>query len=349
MTLNANQKKKIKISIRLIYLCLILMPLLVVSTYTWFSLSKTPRVSDMDYSVSCGTGMELAFDPLSADEEWTQFLDFGTREAVSTVLKPVTWSNENQSFYAAEYGMDGRIAGITKKLTDEANANKDTAEGYYIKRTFYARTGEPVSVSLSPAVVGADGTEGSGTYLIGTPEWNGETIVHDNGGLGFEYAIRVGLRITTLEADGITPSEDSVFYIYEPNCDGHIVRNSLGEVELLEADPGLEERQYRTFSIDGDGTSQLIEEDYLIQQTTSTWTEAYPVQREVIIQDLGDFLTEPWLFELEADGMAQIDLYIWLEGQDVDCSSLIGQDARLFLNIQFQAIADTGSGLEPIR
>lgn len=347
MKLKSEQKQKLKITVRLLYLCLILFPLLCAATYTWFRLSKTPKVSDMEYSVSSGTGMELAFDPQSSDEEWTQFLDFSEVQEQYAPLKPVTWSDENQCFFAAEYGIDGRIIGITRELSDEENANRNDAFGYYIKETFYARTGEPVHVSLTPPTAGVDETEGAGTYLIGTPIWDSESVSHDNGGLGFEYAIRVGIRITKLEEDGVTLGDDSVLYIYEPNCDSHVAAGEEN-APLVTITDDVESIEFSTPSIDG--TAQLIDEMYLIRQTTSSWSEADPVQRAVVIQEMGEFLTDTWLFDLDADEIAQIDLYIWLEGQDVDCNNLIGQQkAQLFMNFQFSAEAENGSGLETIQ
>ena len=307
----------------------------------------------MEYSVSCGTGMELAFYPDANDEEWTQFLDFSeVEEEEHAPLQPVTWSDEAQCFYGAQYGLDGRLIGITRQLSDELNANQSDSSGCYIIRTFYARTGENVSVSLAPATIGADGTEGSGTYLVGSPEWNEETISHDNAGLGFEYAIRVGLRITHLEDDGISLSDDSVFYIYEPNCDSHVMMAESGAAELIVDDS--ESLDYFTPSID-DPDLPLTDTAYIIKQTTSSWSESDPVERGVVIQELGKFLSEEeegegvWLFDLYGGEMVQIDVYIWLEGQDVDCSNLIGQSSKLFLNLQFKAEAENASGLEEIR
>lgn len=384
MKLQKNQKKKLSIGIRCLYLVLILLPLLVTATYTWFSLSRTPKVSEMSLSVDSGTGLELAFSYDS--EEWTQHIDYSEIMADYAPLKPVTWSEANQSFYAAEYGIDGRIAHISQKLSDELNANRGDVYGYYIKNTFYARTGEPVRVSLAPAVVGADGTQGAGTYVIGTPVWNEETIQHDNGGYGAESAVRIGFRITKLNADG-TPStqEAPIFYIYEPNYNSHAKGHSealetywenvthkdqegdtsesqegtvgdataeseqthVNSTHINAEDPELAE----LFLIDTpsiDGTATLVPQERLIRQSFSTWQETYPIQKGVIVQRLGEFYDDTFLFELEPNGLVKIEMYIWLEGQDVDCDNRIGYEAQLFANVQFQAIADTGTGLEEI-
>lgn len=304
--------------------------LLVAATYTWFSLSKTPRVNDMDLHVSTPVGLEIALQYDSPDDQWGQVLDFNDLVTQTSVLKPCTWSEKDQCFYAASYGMDGRVAGITMRLTDTENANVEGSRGFYTKGTIYARTGAKVKVSLSEAVTLDDGTKGSGTYVIGTPVWNDQSILHDNGGSGAEYAVRIGIKVTPIGPEGAETGE-SIFYIYEPNSDKHI----NGSTEYVE-----------TQSIDG--TGGLVPAERLITQTTSSWSEAYPVQRDVTIRQMGEFTSEKNLFVLDEGEMVRLDLYIWLEGQDVDCTGQIGDAAQILANLQFAADYDEQSGLVPI-
>lgn len=328
--MNAKLKRKRTFDILLkFYLVLILLVLLTVASYTWFAISRKPKVSDMALYINSGTGMELALEPQA--EEWTQQLKLADLLDGYTPLRPVTWSDRDQCFYTASYGMDGRLSGIAFKLSDERNANRSDNEGFYIKLTFYARTGEPVSVSLSEALAVDQNTQGAGTWLIGTPIWNDQTILHDDGGQGAQYAMRIGLRISKLGLDGSPLDEESVFYIYEPNCNGH----ANGSTEYV-ATPSI------------DGSALLVPEDRLILQTMSSWSEVYPVQREVLMRHMGEFMTDRKLFELDVEEVAQIEVYVWLEGQDPDCSNFYGTEAQILANLQFSASADTHSGLQPI-
>lgn len=312
----------------LIWISLILLVLLTVASYTWFALSRTPRVSDMNMYVNAGAGLQIA---LSHDaEQWGQQLDFLDMSDETAPLRPVTWSEKDQRFYAAIYGIDGRLTGRWEPLTDSRHANKDNADGYYCMGTFYARSDQPVEVSLAKAAVSADGHEGHGTYLIGTPLWNGDTISHDNGGVGAECAVRIGIRVTPVDKQGKPTGKPPVFYIYEPNADGHI-DGTWGYV--------------RTSSIDG--AENLVSPDRLITQTTTAWTEAYPVQRDVLVYKMGEFTGDTKLFSLEANEMVKLELYIWLEGQDMDCTNQIRQ-AKILANIQFTTEAGDQSGMTPI-
>lgn len=326
------QKKDKKRSVRIalyFYLLLILLLLLTVASYTWFSLTQTPRVSDLSMHVATSSGLELALAPDA--EEWVLQLDYAEMVPETSPLRPVTWSEENQQFFAAVYGMDGRLTGQWEPLTDQRNANKDSMDGYYVHAKFYARTGTSSDISLSPAVEVDEGVQGSGTYLIGTPLWNAEEIIHENGGKGAENAIRVGIRITPVNVDGTAvDGEDPLFYIYEPNADDH-----TDGTEGYIATPSI------------DGTDSLVPEERMIIQSASTWSEADPVQRSVVIKELGEFTTENFLFRIESGEIVQIDLYIWLEGQDADCTNRINQ-AQILANVQFAANVEDFSGLVPI-
>lgn len=328
LTPNQRQRRR---TIIYVYVLLILLILLVSASYTWFALSRTPRVSDMAMYVSSETGLELAAGYDAADEEWGQTIDFLALVGEDTLLKPATWSNTQNTLLTMNYGNDGRIIGNRySTLTDEQHSNRNDINAYYVKAVFYARTGSDVAVSLGEAIEVNEGENTAGTYVIGTPIWNEQTILHDNGGSGAETAIRIGLAITPINELGETDGE-RMFYIYEPNYDTHIDPQIIGD--------------QATASIDG--SAALIDSTRLIRQTTSSWTEASPVQREVTIKSLGQFTTPTDLFTMKAGEMVRIELYVWLEGQDVDCTNLI-EDAQIIANVQFATEYTGQSGLVDI-
>ena len=313
-----------------IYMLLILFTLLTVASYTWFSLSRTPRVSDMNMYINSQTGLEISDDPLA--EEWKLQLDFLDLVDVTSPLRPITWSDYAQQFYAASYGVDGRLMPLSdwQPLNDDRHANKDTLDGFYIKATLYARSDVAMNVSLSPAVEVDEGVNGSGTYVIGTPIWDAVSVVHSNGGQGAENAVRLGFRVTPVDETGESIGPASQMIIYEPNADVHI-DDTFGYVETPSIDGGL----------------SLVPADRLIRQTASSWSEAYPVQRNVLIRRLGDFEDDTHLFSMEAGETVRIDIYVWLEGQDMDCTNMIRQ-AQILASIQFAGDPGTQSGMKPI-
>ena len=325
---NSERKKRRLLFVMLILSLLILIPLLSVATYTWLAISKTPKVSDMEMTINSDPGLQLAWSADAPEEQWLQQLNFIDAVPEDTLLTPVTWSDAQKSFFTAEFGNDGRNASLGVRLSDEMDTNSN--QGHYVKFTLFGRTGQNVGVSLSPAVTLADQTKSAGTYLIGTPVWQAEQTLHEDGGRGAQYATRIGFRFTKIFADG-TQGEQSGMYIYEPNADGH-VDGSVGY----------------TATPSSDGAQSLVPAERLLTQTTSTWEESYPVERDVVIRQLGQFDRELELFSLTAQEKVKIEVYIWLEGMDVDCVNAIGTGAKIFANLQFSADAQGHSGLVPV-
>ncbi len=325
-----QQRKSNRASAVFLYLILILilLTLLVTASYTWFTISRTPRVSNLDIYVNAPSGLELA--PSLDTGEWGQQISFGALGLNDTPLKPCTWSDQDNTFYAMVYGMDGRQTGEWLPLNDRTNANRDDAYGYYVCASVYARAGEKYKIHLTPAMEVEEGVSGAGTYLVGTPEWDAQQIIHNNGGTGAEFAVRLGFRVTLVDAAGEPLADPGDLIIYEPNSDGH-PGGALGYVST----PSI------------DGTEHLVPEERLICQTTSLWTEADPVERSVVVYDMGEFTTDTYLFDLEAGQTARIDIYIWLEGQDVDCTNMI-TEAQIMANLQFAAEVGDQSGMVPI-
>lgn len=324
----ANDSRRRKRIFLYSVLILILLSLFSTATYTWFTLSRTPRVSNIGLYVNAPTGMQLS--ATLENPEWVYRLDMTDLTPETSPLRPVTWSERSQRFYAAQYGADGRQSGNWHPLSDENNANRDDVYGYYMKLTFYATSGTAVDVSLTHAMEVEEGVSGYGTYLIGSPVWDADNVLHYNGGNGAETAMRIGIRVTPL-AEQQPVEEQSQFYIFEPNCDSHI-DGSSGYM----ATPSI------------DGSALLVPEDRLIRQTTTAWRETDPVLRGLVDYEMGQFETPTDLFSLQANEIVQIDLYLWLEGQDVDCNNQIGREAQIVANVQFLAESGDQSGLTPI-
>lgn len=320
---NPERKRQRRTTVRLLYLLLILLPLLSTATYTWFSLSRTPKVNAMALYVNTPVGLEITWTP-DDEDSWGQNLNYADYVKGDTILRPATYSDAQKTFYSTNYSMDGRIIDIGYALDDARNTNRDDGAGYYLKMTCYVRTDENVSVSLAKA------QENAGTYLIGNPTWNAEEIVHNDGGKGAQSAVRVGLNITKYDTKG-EQDGDPVFMIYEPNCMNH-----------YDNSPGY----FPTPSIDG--TENLVPDDRLIRQTSTFWAEVDPVQKDMLAYIYGEFIDDEHLFDLDEDCQAKIDIYIWLEGQDMDCVNDIGKEAHLFANIQFLAEIKPGSGMQEI-
>lgn len=320
-----------------LYLMFVLLTLSVVASYTWFSLSKTPRVSNMNVYVTSAAGLELSPDP--GPENWQLQLNFYDTGALPVELRPVTWSEKNQCFWAAAFGNDGRLMSYNywQPLVDGRHTIPNT-EGYYIKSTFYARSGVVTDVSFTPpVVVNQEGTQGAGTYVIGVAGWDLESLIHVNNGKGAESSIRIGIRTTPVDSAGnpLTDSEGNPrkrgdMFIYEPNIDRHVGKNT---------------GYYPTPSIDG--TETLVPEDRLILQTATSWGDMETPEISNIKLEMGEFITNPTLFTVYPGEITKVELYIWLEGQDMDCVNPM-KGAQLIANLQFTGSTEAQTGMVPI-
>jgi len=325
-TKKSKTSKSVSYIILYFYMLVILLALLTVASYTWFSISRTPSVNDIAMYINTPMGLEISLSPDSG--EWGKRLSFADMVPETSPLRPATWSEKDQKFYGVMFGMDGRPNGSLIPLSDDQNANRDHYEGYYCVGTFYARTDDAVRVSLTPAVaVEEDGTMGAGTFVTGTPIWNYNTLSHDNGGKGAEYAIRIGIQVHRLDQNHRPTDEPPQFFIYEPNSDTHI-GDTVGYVDT----PGV------------DGTPTLVDPDRIFAQSTTTWTDVSPAQRNKQTYVFGEFTEDTEMFILRDNETVMIRLYIWLEGQDADCCNVIA-DAQITANIQFLAQSYNESGM----
>lgn len=136
-------------------LLLALLVLLVASSYTWFSLSKRPRVSELALYINAPTGLTIARNYDAEEAQWTQKLSFPDLVSEADPLKPVTYSQQNKGFFAVNYGFDGRMTDRFLPLSDQTHANRTDGNGYYVVGTFYARYGIDDLV-LRPATLGGN-------------------------------------------------------------------------------------------------------------------------------------------------------------------------------------------------
>ena len=296
------------------------------ATYAWFAMSRTPIVSDLTLNVVTESRMEIAPDVNGKPGEWDAVLDLSESQKNTTSLRTVTWSNKSNAFYAAEYGPDGRISSLNKALTDAKNATilpngPKASDEYYMAVKFWIRASSTAAIGLSEAKEVDDGRAGSGTYVIGNPVWNGSVKKHENGGHGLETAVRLGFKCQTTDLNG-NPQGGSNFIVYEPNCDTH-VDGSKGYTETTNKDHG----------------KGLVPESNLIRQTTSRWNETTPVLKSDVVYELGQFETDTQLFEVSPETMQQVTLYVWLEGQDVDCvNAAAGYETSILANVQLKVL-----------
>ena len=349
-------KKKIKRNTYFgfyLYLIIVLLSLFTVASYTWFTMSRVPQVNNMNVTIVSQQGLELSRTP--GADTWYQQLNFlqmvPTVITNNQVLRPATWSDKNGCFYAATYGADGRHKGY-KELNDGQNE-------YYIKTTYYARSGQSVDVKLQEIVSLNLSTDLSfnaltnidlaGSFMMGVPGFSLEDVLEGHTG-NADKAVRIGFRFTQVDKANNQLSARGPMIVYEPNCDVH-AKEPKGYVPT----PSV------------DGTATLVGSEYdddgnpnprLIRQTATTFGLDDPTNFDQVQINVGQFLYNPTLFHLDTGQIVKIEMYIWLEGQDIDCTNAsvfalndlkdLYDDQWLIGNIQFAGSTESQSGMVPI-
>ena len=320
----AQARKKLML---LGWIAAVLLILLTSATYAWLGISSNPTVSDLALSVVTDNALELAPDVEGVPGEWGTILNLSELSALTAPLKPATYLAAEGAFYAPNYGWDGRVDfSAPIRLTDQNGAlfsSADAAEeaegnGYLFVSDFWVRAqASDCIVTLTPAVEREDGVLGSGTFVVGEPVWDENHFVHKESGNGAQYAIRMAFRVDETDDHG-NVSGEPIWIFYEP-C-----------VEEGEAIAGA------------DGSESFFGSHKVVRQLPSQWSDLSPALRDTVNYQPGQFLTEDLsLFAMEAGHARHITLYIWLEGQDEDCTNAISE-GRIFSNIQFSAVATGG-------
>lgn len=341
-----------------LYATVISLVLLTASSYAWLTISNRPAVSDLALTIATEYHLELAPDIGGQPGEYGSLLDFTKESEGKSALRPVTYDAERDSFLAPSYGDDGRVARLTPLSENYMDrfireGDKEATSCIYISDFWIRAANANCDVLLTPAIDREDGQLGSGTFLVGEPVWDEKTFTHTDAGNGAQYAVRIGLRV-----DEETDEEGNVisapaFFIYEPNADG-------GNGRLLTQDP--EEIILRdTYGISG---LPLQGENRLLQQYCTTWEEETPILKDSVHYHLGDFVGQDYdadgnqilqgktsdevvfFLNLKPSQERHVRLYIWLEGQDIDCTNEISR-GRLLANLQFTGVEKRNEDIVP--
>jgi len=298
-----TDRRKLLVTLYIVIMSLIL---LVTATYAWMEISSSPTVSDLALSLVSDNALLLAPDAGGEPGSWSSIMDLSEFQNLEAPLQPVTYSAAEDAFYEPEYGWDGRMANVRGTKLDNNASSIMTYDFWMMTET------TTCGVQLSQGAASQNGELGSGTFVVGEPVWDQTTITHKDGGQGVQNAIRVGFRVW--DEDG-NPGD---LIIYEPNADG-----GSGALETTSIDGGLLQGDHK-----------------IIRQYSSSWEETFPVLNDEVIYSVGKFFDgeNDTLVHLKAGIPVRITLYIWLEGQDADCTNSISAIAgRILANFQFEA------------
>ena len=312
---NSKKRKKSKKIFIAILMILFTGVILTASTYAWFTANKTVTVSEIDVNVTTSEGLQISADAV----KWKTVISNDditgvTYEGSTNQLPGQTASIKPTS----TVGEIDTATGFMKMFVGDVTSN---ASGDYILtatqsiETKSTTTGDFVVFDLFFQTNAA-----ATVYLTSS-----SSVIAPKTATGIQNASRVGFvvqghadvgsdaaTIRALKSDGTVPA-----VIWEPNNDVHTaaaVKHAADVYQISTQQAGAPKLAYKGVKKDISKTANIplnsAETEYFADVTPNISTTA-----------AGILSTEyKRLFDLKA-GVTKVRIYMWVEGQDVDCEN----------------------------
>ena len=283
-------------------------------SYAWFTMGDTSRVEEIDVNVQAAGGMQISADAAT----WKTILPVGDlKKETETTEWPTAVDSEGNPLGILPTSTVGEYKAVTENgpqrqqmflgtVNDhgvlEADASK--AAGNYIAFDLYVKVDEQETLVLD-----------AGSYVKGL-----------NANIDSELAVRVSFahfgstKLTPNDAKALNTVSSKL--IWEPNANYHtqeVINNGKATQDTVQAN--------------FEGVSGVGEDGKTAN--TATLAENLVFQTEYK-GDNGVIGVTKDLFVL-GEGTNKIRVYIWLEGQDVDCvNSVSGEGFAVGLNFKLK-------------
>lgn len=310
---NKNQKKNnIKQSILILLLIALL---LIASTYAWFTANTNVEISTLNVKVEAANGLQISADGTNwktilqntdIDPDNVSKTYGGNINQIPTVMEPtstvgtMTAAGQMEMFAGTvTSNTDGAWVLSAEKLTDTQGKGENA--GKYIVFDTFLKVDSDMELSLE-----AD---------------SGVTVKEGGQDKGLQNAARVafvelghtdsGSSLTTIQ--GLNDGTSSTVHIWEPNYNRHTstgITNAYDNYGKTVTDNSETADSYVGVKaeIPSDSPVALASTD---EKYFSTVTPAYKTK------DTGEKVS---MLTLKA-GITKVRIYMWVEGQDVDCEN----------------------------
>lgn len=313
MNKKKNNKKKI---LPLILLLLLTTIMLSTSTYAWFTANKTVTIQSINVNVATSSGLQISTDAKNWKSvitnnditEPTDWKDDNTNQFPS-MLVPVSTAGDvdTTSGHLKMFSGDVGTTNGEFSLTSEALTEAKGTTGKFIAFDIFLRTEEsnkPIYLTTDSNVIKKANTDDKGLKNAARVAF----VVQGNAASTAEPATLRGLKASGSGAGIVT--------IWEPNSDVH---TSYGVAAALEyynkittVGPGAD-------ALDYEGVYAAISSPVLLKEANST-KHASNFKAVTTLKTIETPTAYTQLITL-ASGVTKIRVYLWVEGQDVDCEN----------------------------
>jgi len=328
MKQSSKRKTSLKSSIMILLLVTIL---LIASSYAWFTSNQTVTVSSLDVSVEAKNGLQISVDGTNwksiiqnKDLENASATYSSNVNQIPTQLEPVSTIGQTDAatgFMNMYYGTvdpdkDGNYILASVKDTE----TKGT-EGKFIAFDLFFKVEQDTPVYLS--------TNSNVEYTEGKSD------------LGLQNAARVAFVNEGNLPSGSTVSAIQALkgavntYIWEPNYDVHTPAAVSNAYDTY----GIETTTSGAAALAYDGIKAEFSKDVgvkLLRESNAATNSDLFATVTPNLKTIKDFTANQSLFTL-TKGITKMRIYMWIEGQDVDCENN-ASGANISYNLQITTL-----------
>ena len=322
---NKSKKRSLKSSLLILLLTAVL---LIVSTYAWFTSNQTVTVSSLNVNVEAKNGLQISVDgtnwkSIISNEDISSAITTysAAKNQIPAVLEPVSTAglvDTTTGYLNMYYGTVDSTSG-TPLLTavKETDANGTTGKYIAFDLFFKVDVDTPVWITPNSGVNPKMGTDGV-TPTVDKGLKNASRMAFVNEG-------NLAPGATTAAIQALKGATDATVSIWEPNYDVHTpagVQAAQDIYAITTTTTGGSVIPYK-------GVKAPISTGVALNSSSTDYfasvTPAYTT--------VANFSSNESFMTLSA-GVTKIRMYMWIEGQDVDCENgCSGTDVRFDLQI----------------
>lgn len=309
---NERRKNNLRYSL-LLLLLLLLLVFLMVSTYAWFTANQTVTISTLDVNVQTSNGLQISADAINwktilqkADITGASATYTSSVNQVPDEMQPVSSAGivDTDTGYMDMYfgTVDALDDGTGYSLASDKEVDTRGAEGRYIAFDIFLRVDQTTPVYLTTAsnIITKEGAADKGLQNAARVAFIDEGNIADVGDSTGAQALKGG----------------TTSIIWEPNYDVHTAAGVANAKEIYGLDTtttGATQLSYQGIK------AEFADTEGVTLKNTNTFSQYFQTVTPTI-STVKDFDTQQTLLNLKA-GITKVRIYMWVEGQDVDCEN----------------------------
>lgn len=321
-------KKNNKAKKRILLLALLLFGttgLLTASTFAWFTANKTVTISPIQVNVEAQGGIQISADGTNWKSVVTAAEIIGVNSTtytssinqIPTVLEPVSTANvmDAEGLMEMYYGTVSSNAGGDYILSSVKDTELSGTAGKFVAFDLFFRADSAVQLYL---------TTNSG---VTTPDAT-DTGIKNSARVAFinKGNTAIGSPISTIQ--GLNSGVASPVYMWEPNYTSH----TAAAISHANDTYGLTVNATDPVPYSGVKAEFTEVQNILVGQATETAHNTLFTAMNPAYRTVEGFPANLQVFTLPA-GISKIRMYMWMEGQDVDCENSASGGNAVF-NVQ---------------